>query len=129
MKTLNTLLAVALAAGLSTAVLAQGMKGHEGMDHNAMSGAQSAASDAASSKEFQAAHMKMMENMKVEFTGNPDVDFVQGMIPHHQGAIDMAKVELKFGKDPELRKLAESIISDQEKEIGQMQAWLKKHKQ
>jgi uncharacterized protein (DUF305 family) len=49
------------------------------------------------------------------------------MLPHHQGAIDMAKVELANGKDPELRKLAETIIKDQEKQIQVMQAWLKKN--
>ena len=64
----------------------------------------------------------------MEFTGNSDVDFVQGMVPHHQGAIDMAKVQLQHGKDPELRKMAQKIISDQEKEIAEMQAWLKKNK-
>jgi uncharacterized protein (DUF305 family) len=69
--------------------------------------------------------MKMMRHAHTDFTGNADVDFVRGVIPHHQGAIDIAKVQLKYGNDPELRKMAEKIISDQEKEIGEMQAWLK----
>jgi uncharacterized protein (DUF305 family) len=51
------------------------------------------------------------------------------MIPHHAGAIDMAKVEIAFGKDPELKKLAEAIIKAQETEIAQMQEWLKKNGQ
>jgi uncharacterized protein (DUF305 family) len=63
----------------------------------------------------------------IPYTGDPDVDFVRGMIPHHQGAIDMAKVELANGKDPELRKLAEEIIATQEAEIKKMEAWLVAH--
>jgi len=60
---------------------------------------------------------------------DPDVAFAQGMLPHHQGAVDMAKVELKYGKDPEMRKLAETIIAAQNSEIEQLKAWLAKHPQ
>jgi uncharacterized protein (DUF305 family) len=82
-----------------------------------------------SSQAFHAANTKMHGAMDITFTGKADVDFIKGMIPHHQGAIDMAKVELAFGKDPEVKKLAESIIKAQEAEIAQMQAWLKKNGQ
>jgi uncharacterized protein (DUF305 family) len=68
---------------------------------------------------------KMMAGMMVPYTGNADVDFAKGMIPHHQGAIDMAKVALEFGKDPEIRKLAETIAAAQTGEITFMQNWLK----
>ena len=85
------------------------------------------ASDPASTREFKEAHMAMMKNMHQPFTGDPDVDFRVHMIPHHQGAIDMAKVALKHAKDAETRTLAQKIIDDQEKEIAEMQAWLKKH--
>ena len=73
---------------------------------------------------FMAANDRMHAAMAIDYSGNADVDFVRGMIPHHQGAIDMAKVELEFGTDPEIRKLAEAIIAAQEAEIADMQAWL-----
>ena len=58
--------------------------------------------------------------------GNSDHDFVTMMMPHHQGAIDMAKAELIYGKDPVMRRLAEEIIVDQQSEIQAMQLWLGK---
>ena len=78
-----------------------------------------------STQAFEAANMKMHQDMTIKYSGDPDVDFVKSMIPHHQGAIDMAKVQLQFGKNPENRKLAETIIAAQEKEIAEMKAWLK----
>lgn len=71
---------------------------------------------------------KMHKSMMIESTGDADVDFMRGMIPHHQGAIDMAKIALKEGKDPVVRKLAQEIIKTQESEISLMQNWLKTHK-
>lgn len=68
---------------------------------------------------------RMQDAMAAESTGDVDVDFARMMIPHHQGAIDMAKVVLEHGRDPEIRKLAESIVGAQEAEITQMQAWLR----
>ena len=58
---------------------------------------------------------------------DPDVAFAAGMLPHHIGAVKMAEVELKYGKNPEMRKLAEDIINAQQAEIEQMQKWLKVH--
>jgi uncharacterized protein (DUF305 family) len=55
----------------------------------------------------------------------PDVVFVLGMIPHHQGAVDMAEIVLKFGKDPHNQHLAREIIETQTREIGRMREWLK----
>ncbi len=78
-------------------------------------------------KAFADSMKTMMNGMHVKPTGNPDKDFVLMMIPHHQGATDMAKVELQYGTDPEMRLLATDIVSAQEKEIAQMKDWLAKH--
>jgi uncharacterized protein (DUF305 family) len=80
-----------------------------------------------SSLAFQGINTKMHEAMNIVFTGNADVDFVRGMIPHHQGAIDMARTVIAFGKDPTVRKLAEEIIRAQEGEIALMREWLNKN--
>jgi uncharacterized protein (DUF305 family) len=82
-----------------------------------------------SSLAFYGINQKMHEAMNVTFTGNADADFVKGMIPHHQGAVDMAKVVLAFGSDPEIRKLAETVIRAQEAEIAMMRAWLQRNAQ
>ena len=63
----------------------------------------------------------------VKPSGDDDVDFVRLMIPHHQAAIDMAKAHLLYGKDPQMRRLAQEIITDQQSEIELMQQWLKVH--
>lgn len=80
-----------------------------------------------SSQAFYGVNMKMHKDMEITYTGNADVDFVRGMIPHHQGAIDMAKTEIAFGKDADIKKMAEDIIKAQEAEIAQMKDWLSKH--
>lgn len=78
---------------------------------------------------FKAADAKMMKAMSVPMSGTADQDFVAGMIPHHQGTVDMAKVELRYGSDPKMRQLAQDIIEAQEKEITEMRAWQAKHPQ
>jgi len=75
---------------------------------------------------YRAASDRMHQDMTIEFTGDPDVDFARGMIPHHQGAIDMAQAVLAHGQDPEIRALAEAIIAAQEKEIAFLRRWLEK---
>ncbi|MEE1613522.1 DUF305 domain-containing protein [Microvirga sp. CF3016] len=64
--------------------------------------------------------------MDIPFSGDPDVDFVRSMIPHHQGAIDMAKVALQHSKDEQIQRWATDVIREQEREIAEMQAWLRK---
>ncbi|MCG7403593.1 MULTISPECIES: DUF305 domain-containing protein [Caballeronia] len=84
--------------------------------------------DVSSTAAFQAADQKMMSGMSsIEYTGDADRDFVAHMIPHHQGAVEMAKVQLKYGKDAKLRKLAKDIIAAQNKEIAFMKQWLEQH--
>jgi uncharacterized protein (DUF305 family) len=63
----------------------------------------------------------------VEPSGNSDVNFVRLMLPHHEAAIEMAKTQLLCGKDPQMRRLAQEIITDQQSEIQLMQLWLKQH--
>jgi uncharacterized protein (DUF305 family) len=62
-----------------------------------------------------------------EPSGDSDVDFVRLMLPHHQAAIDMAKTQLLNGNDPQMRRLAQEIITDQQSEIELMQHWMKQH--
>jgi uncharacterized protein (DUF305 family) len=131
MMKLRTGLAIgAVVAAITTAAVAQ-HAGHGGNGGHTTSASntemQPAPSDTPFVKAFKEAHHKMMRDMDIKLSGNPDVDFVRGMIPHHQGAIDMAKIQLAHGKDPALRKMAEQIVKEQEREIGEMQDWLKKN--
>lgn len=99
-----------------------GMDGMQGMDHATMDGS----SVSASTKAFDGAMTTMMKGMMAAPTGKPDLDFMQGMIPHHQGAIEMSKVVLQFGKNAEVKTLAENVIKAQEGEIAFMKGWLEK---
>ena len=94
--------------------------------HSGHSTAKPAATDSAATKAYRAANDKMHKDMDIAFTGDADADFARGMIPHHQGAVDMAKIVLQYGKDPEIRKLAEDVVRSQENEIKFMREWLAK---
>lgn len=131
MKTLKTL-AVSVAL-TSVAGAAWAQMNHGSHDQNGaptMDQMQSmmlpASGDSASTEAFKRADMEMMHGMAVQYSGDADVDFHLKMIPHHQGAIDMAKVVLEHGTDPDTRTLAKAIIATQEREIAAMRAWLEK---
>jgi uncharacterized protein (DUF305 family) len=73
-------------------------------------------------REMEAGMQAMMKKMHASgFTGNPDVDFLAMMIPHHQGAVEMARLALIYGKDPLTRRIAEEIIASQTIEIAAME--------
>jgi uncharacterized protein (DUF305 family) len=67
--------------------------------------------------ENDAAMRKMMADMMIKPTGDVDRDFVAMMVPHHQGAVDMAKAELKYGRNERLRRLAQEIVAKQQQEM------------
>nr|WP_280949571.1 DUF305 domain-containing protein [Chelatococcus daeguensis] len=104
----------------------QGMMGRGGMGQGMGSGMAGTprGDQSVASLAFNAVNERMHRDMDVTFTGDADADFVRAMIPHHQGAVDMAKVVLAFGKDPKIRELAESVVQAQESEIAMMKAWL-----
>ena len=126
MNAKTMLLGAALSLALTLPALAQEA---DHSAHQGMTMSEPAADQSASTKAFIAANDKMHEGMAIDFTGNADVDFVRGMIAHHQGAIDMAKVELEHGTDPAIRKIAEDVITAQEAEIKVMEEWLAKNAQ
>ena len=116
-RSLAALLALTLA--LPLAAQTTDHSGHD-MTHGAMDGGPSTMA-------FKEANARMHAGMDIPFTGNADVDFIRGMIAHHQGAIDMARIVLEHGTDAEVKKLAEDIIAAQEGEIAWMQDWLAKN--
>ena len=115
------------AVGLVSLALAEQMD-HSQMDHSKMDmQMEPNASDPPSTKAFIEANARMHKEMSIKFSGDAGIDFIKGMKPHHEGAVEMAKIVLQYGKDPDVHKLAEDIIKAQNTEIAWMTDWLAKH--
>ncbi|WP_445619503.1 CopM family metallochaperone [Kushneria sp. Sum13] len=113
---------MSLVAGLlmSGVALAEAPATHEA--HGSSAGEADQAAHA-----FSEANQRMHHDMAISTSGNVDMDFARGMLAHHRGAVDMARIELEHGSDEQMRSLARNVIDAQQREIDQLERWIAEH--
>ena len=130
--TLNKIILIFFLASSCYKVSAQSKVTDPHAGHGSHAGHSSSASSKAttttSTKKYQQINDSMHKSMDIKFTGDADKDFLAAMIPHHQGAVEMAEVVLQHGKNLKIRQLAQEIITMQKKEIAEMKQLLKESK-
>ena len=130
--TLNKIILILSIALSCYKVSAQNKASDPHAGHGSHAGHSSSASNksttAVSTKKYQQINDNIHKSMDIKFTGDADKDFLAAMIPHHQGAVEMAEVVLQHGKNPKIRQLAQEIITMQKKEIAEMKQLLKESK-
>lgn len=115
---------LAATAGLLVLPAVAQQMDHSSAEHYHGNMAAAAVEPSAATRAYAEINAKMHQEMNIEFTGDPDLDFILGMIPHHAAAVEMAKVVLEHGKDPLVREFALQIIAAQDSEIEWMRNWL-----
>ena len=124
MAALGAATALGIVLGITLGGVVYAQQGNMGGDMRHQMSSQMSSGASATDDSFDAqmgrAMERMDQDMMVKPSGNYDRDFAAMMVPHHQGAVDMARIELQFGKDPVLRRLAQAIIVEQLQEIQVM---------
>lgn len=128
---ISTLGAALLLSGLMLPASAQAPAPATGSGGRAMSETQTSTKEpppSAATRAYMDAANQMHIDLAVPFSNDADKDFAAVIAAHHKGAVELARVELRYGKDPEMRKLAEQIVSANERDMAALKAWQAKHR-